>query len=484
MKKTILSLFAATAALLLAGAELHVRDFGATGDGIADDTAAITAAFGKLAKEGGILRFGAGRYAFKGLLVFRNLNNIKIDFSGATLLNTEQNGGFQFDRCENLTISGGVLTYREMPKQQQTGAQHPIYATNCRNLRIENVHILGSPFMGIAINGCKYVWVVDCKIEQTQRDGLHFVHSQDIVCTGNYITQTTDDALAFIDYGHEDALRLERVIAANNIIYNCRQGLVCLGGKNVIFSGNHVERTTFSGCQITTNDRFHNKRQGTCSAARVKVIGNRFLESGGDFEINGVLIRNSGQVTTGAAAIVVSYIDSEKGWNRNGDDYFTRDDYPVTEVRPGVYSAAKELHAELFPNRRVMAGDAPARVKSSLLRGDKVEFTLDPAPARAPQGIKLSRIATDIEILDNEILNSHVNGIYTNGVYRLRVINNKVFNCNTSNSQWTGTAISILNGAEVDFLYNWIQDNRTEKLHKKAVHITAADCREIGTRIN
>lgn len=484
MKKTVIIILAATAAFLLAAAEFHVRDFGAKGDGVADDTAAITAAFGKLEQEGGTLRFSPGRYAFTGLLRFRNLNNVKVDFSGATLLNTAQNGGFQFDRCENLTISGGVLTYREMPKQQQTNAQHPIYATNCRNLRIENVHILGSPFMGIAINGCKYVWVIDCKIEQTQRDGLHFVQSQDIVCTGNYITQTTDDALAFIDYGHEDALRLERVIAANNIIYNCRQGLVCLGGKDVIFSGNHVERTTFSGCQITTNDRFNNKRQGACSATRVKVIGNRFLESGGDFEINGVLIRNSGQVTTGAAAIVVSYIDSEKGWNRNGDDYFTKNDYPVAEVKPGAYSAAKELYIELFPKRRIMAGDTAVRVKSSALRDDKVEFTLDPVPARTLQSIKLSRIATDIEILDNEILNSHVSGIYTNGVYRLRVINNKVFNCNTSDSQWTGTAVSILNGAEVDFLYNWIQDNRTEELHHKPLNITAANCREIGTRIN
>lgn len=162
--KSVMTLLAVAAAAMLAAAELHVRDFGAKGDGANDDTDAIRTAFAELRKNGGTLRFGSGSFAFRGLLKIEGLRSVKVDFSGATLLNTEQNGSFQFDNCENLTVSGGVLTYREMPVRQQTSAQHPIYVTGGRNIRIENVHVLGSPFMGIAINGCRYVWVVDCKI--------------------------------------------------------------------------------------------------------------------------------------------------------------------------------------------------------------------------------------------------------------------------------------------------------------------------------
>ena len=98
--------------------------------------------------------------------------------------------------------------------------------------------------------------------------------------------------------------------------------------------------------------------------------------------------------------------------------------------------------------------------------------------------LMLSRIITDIDISDNEIIDSHVNGIYTNGVYRLRILNNKIQNCNRSNSQFTGSIVEVLNGAKVDFLNNWIIDSRTEKLHHSPLTITAAECRNIGTRID
>lgn len=252
----------------------------------------------------------------------------------------------------------------------------------------------------------------------------------------------------------------------------------------MIFNGNHVERTTFSGCQITTNDRFHNLRQGACSARRVKVIGNRFLESGADFEINGVFIRNTGRSRPATPG------SSSRTSMPKRDGTAT-----ATTISPKRIIRLPKRSRACFPPRGSSARSSSRNAASAWGRrrpASKARFCATEKSnspsirlrAGKPESFKLSRILTDIEIIDNEILNSHVNGIYTNGVYRLRVINNKVFNCNVSDSQWTGTAVSILNGAEADVLYNWIQDNRTEKLHKKGLHITAADSRDIGNRIN
>ena len=490
--QSILLLATLSIGVSLHAAEWDIRSFGAKGDGVSDDTTAIVKAFNVLQQDGGgVLSFGNGKYVFSGLLKIKGLKNSTIDFSGATLLNREQKGSFHFDHCDNLTIHGGILTYREMPSHQQTNDQHPLYITAGNNIRVDNVHILGSPFMGIAINGCRYIWVVNCRIERTMRDGLHFVFSSDIVCTGNQISHTTDDALALIDYGHEEAVRLERAVVSNNIIYNCRQGLVCVGGHDIIFSNNHVQRTTFSGCQITTNDRFNAHGRGVCNASRVKVLGNRFIESGADFEINGEMIRNSGQITTGRAGIVVSYIDNAKGWNRNGDEYFSRREDSVTVVSEGRFRTAANLIEDLFPGRKIQMTGADGQsaivtVSSSIRKDDQCEFTVVNATEvpPSPKFLKLSRIITDIDISDNEIIDSHVNGIYTNGVYRLRIINNKIQNCNRSASQFTGNIVEVLNGAKVDFLNNWIIDSRTAKLHHKPLTITAAECRNIGTRID
>ena len=129
----------------LRAAEWDIRSFGAKGDGVSDDTTAIVKAFSALQQDGGVLSFGNGKYVFSGLLKIKGLKNSMIDFSGATLLNREQKGSFHFDHCDNLTIRGGILTYKEMPSHQQTNDQHPLYITTGNNIRVDSVHILGSP---------------------------------------------------------------------------------------------------------------------------------------------------------------------------------------------------------------------------------------------------------------------------------------------------------------------------------------------------
>ena len=57
---------------MIEGAPVNVLDFGATGDGVTDDTAAIQAAIDSLATTGGEVFFPSGRYSITGINVLTN----------------------------------------------------------------------------------------------------------------------------------------------------------------------------------------------------------------------------------------------------------------------------------------------------------------------------------------------------------------------------------------------------------------------------
>lgn len=82
---------------------VSVKDFGAVGDGVVDDTAAILLAF----QNGGHVMFPTGTY--KVTTVFcENINNLTIDARSATF--TSQYGNvFVFKGCNNFSWFGGII---------------------------------------------------------------------------------------------------------------------------------------------------------------------------------------------------------------------------------------------------------------------------------------------------------------------------------------------------------------------------------------
>ena len=82
---------------------VSVKDFGAVGDGVADDTTAIEAALGL----GGHVTFPAGTYKVSTVLI-ENVNNLTVDARSATF--TSQYGNvLVFKQCDNFSWNGGVI---------------------------------------------------------------------------------------------------------------------------------------------------------------------------------------------------------------------------------------------------------------------------------------------------------------------------------------------------------------------------------------
>lgn len=94
---------------MIEGSSISVLDFGATGDGVTNDTTAIQAAVTALT-QGQTLYFPVGEYVI-GQIIFDGKSNVTVAAYGARFALTGDNAGFVVKGvCDNITVLGGVIT--------------------------------------------------------------------------------------------------------------------------------------------------------------------------------------------------------------------------------------------------------------------------------------------------------------------------------------------------------------------------------------
>lgn len=137
---------------------VNVRDYGAVGDGVTDDTPAILQAIAEL-RDGDTLYIPVGNYLIReygdrDILLISDKNDLKVVMDeGAILrLDTVEDGAlplgnrhhvFHFYRCYDLTVTGGTIIGDRL---NYTGTAHVeqgygIRLSDCRGVTVQNVEI-------------------------------------------------------------------------------------------------------------------------------------------------------------------------------------------------------------------------------------------------------------------------------------------------------------------------------------------------------
>lgn len=130
---------------------VDVKDFGATGNGSTDDTAAIQAAINSLSSTGGTVYLPAGTYKVSSTLSW-SYNNITLAGAGkgATTIST------YIASSDIISISaaarGGVRDLAILANTTQTSGAG-IHFTNCDNVRATNILVGYNLYTGIQIDG-------------------------------------------------------------------------------------------------------------------------------------------------------------------------------------------------------------------------------------------------------------------------------------------------------------------------------------------
>lgn len=266
---------------MISGASANVKDFGAVGDGVTDDTAEIQAAINSGAAS---VYFPAGTYLVKGAdtldsIVLLGVSNQILYGEGAASILKLGAHTVQSHRILRLSAVSNVqvcdLTF-DANKTQQTDPideqSHCIFTIDADNIIIKNCYLKNAKGDGILIYGLSNpgstnVLVDGCTFDGNVRQGVSIVRGKNIRIIGNDIGGTTgnnpgagidveSDGVGFTleqisivgNNIHDNywGVFLNELAPANNIVIdgntfeNNRSAPIMCRGKNIVISNNAI----------------------------------------------------------------------------------------------------------------------------------------------------------------------------------------------------------------------------------------------------
>lgn len=240
---------------------VNVKDYGATGDGTTNDSAAISSARAALTNRS-TLYFPPGKYRITSTFGdFSSLSYITVTGEGAEIYNDTGAAGlntFVFDStCSNVQVTGLRLTGTSTVRGN--GIHIRMY---CSDSSITNCYIQGCSDFGIHVANTGSTWsqnvvVANNIIEGTLGDGIHIGNVTDCVVTGNTITSTGDDGIGII--ADNSSYVPTRITVTGNNIYNAGGaatgvsgcGIRCEEVIDVILNGNLINLSYEAGIDVS-----------------------------------------------------------------------------------------------------------------------------------------------------------------------------------------------------------------------------------------
>jgi len=379
---------------------VSVKDFGAVGNGIADDTAAIQAACNASA----CVYFPEGNYAVRTITI-NNSATLYGDGVSATTISrvaayvTEDSDLIQFNgtdasvgttMLDYVNISGIKFTNAHTYNGADTHSLVRIYLSN--NIDIENCYFEHGPFHGIKINGSLNIKINGCTFYQCGFDGIGIGGGAGLTGAPTNTEKVIIDSNIFEDTfnGSNIQVYVNYIVVSDNI---CKKSTITFGQpcNSIVVSGNIIDQQNTYGYTATDqNDGIFIEGD-----TNVVLTGNLITSVGG----NGIYVLGS-----------EVYIPP------------TTTQLPIRRVLiegNNIYAATERginVKGSSFDNSQI---------------GTSVSILNNIIDGSGNDGILLS--TTDgFEITGNWITNSYLAGITIGAAVNGTISNNRINNCSTS----------------------------------------------------
>lgn len=234
---------------------INVKDYGAMGDGVTNDSVAIAAAAAAMTNYS-VLYFPAGKYLTSGFTTPTGLNNILVTGENATIYQTTPaNTTLLVDRTSSYVVISNLI-FDGAASSRLNGCHIRFDATHglIKNVVVAHCSDFGM-FIGQHNNATptKDVQIIGCRAFETKGDGFHMDNVNGVQVVGCVAWDTGDDAFAAV--GYESAAAQ----AMNISITGCRaystggigfRGLALLMVKGVTVSDFRAENMVGAGIEV------------------------------------------------------------------------------------------------------------------------------------------------------------------------------------------------------------------------------------------
>ncbi|MGV8131610.1 MAG: right-handed parallel beta-helix repeat-containing protein, partial [Candidatus Pacearchaeota archaeon] len=257
---------------------VNVKDFGAVGDSVTDDTDAFQRAFNYIHSiGGGTLIIPEGIYRIDPIVADTGMTNFTMIGYDATLMANDGLGTYsllQFPLGSHITIKD--IEFNGNRDNLTATGHNCLYFANAEYITVENCYIhnfkdlADDPAMGgsgMLLIESDHATIINNTIRGTDV-GVYPIGLSDFVISGNKIYEGVSEGIA-LDVGFWTGKRNYRGVISDNLM---QRAITLNCGSDIVISGNTILEKNIAGLLIGLQDA--GTFSDSCYAENINVIGN------------------------------------------------------------------------------------------------------------------------------------------------------------------------------------------------------------------
>jgi hypothetical protein len=266
------------------------EQFGAKGDGVTDDSAALQNAINSLVPGNTLLL--SGTYAHNKVITVA-VAGVTISGTG-TLLATNEQYSAVFINADNVTVTGINLKMQSTTKRWVAYEQMKLRLGSKTGIKVSNITIDGSAAAGLYVGGSSNFTISDVVISNTRADALHMTEGANFGTVSRVTANNPgDDGVAVVSYNGSGLCHDITIDSPRQVGQLWGRGFSVVGGDRITYRNIYSDHSNAAAVYIAAEPSYN-----TYASSNVLVDGGTIQYANQSATVvHGAVLVYSGQTT-------------------------------------------------------------------------------------------------------------------------------------------------------------------------------------------